>query len=397
MTKTPKAPSGADQAANKFLEDDADPAKIDSTVEEEDDDNDEDEEEEIEEEKPKKQKIKGRTPYPAGFPKRIEMRKDETPSAYVLKGRFGKFRLPASMNISSQMLPPITKRTFAIYELCDYFDTATGRKKIDPRIQGGDQSIDPPPYELVDNYQFHDYFEPDLAKRDKILTYHGGVETFSYENPVTKQQENGVRPKRLVPFFTNGQVRVEIEKHYPQFVWWELHPRNETNKRRDKQKPPVFRRIDLDFHSSHVDILRMDLQSEAYNYVRRLNHSELIALASAMSNPTISVTTNDNDIRVALLHRSRTSPEEVLYKSPDKVTAASLDIINSLDWGILDFDAQTNTYTFSNMPDEPAYVVPLEEKPIEGFAKFLIGEIEGEEEDGKTTYQLMRDLVEFWR
>lgn len=380
MTKKPKAPSGADQEASDFLdESDSDVVEKEPL-----------EEEEEEEGKPLKRPNPTFTPQP---PKRLQMVADNRPTAAVLRGRFGKFRVPATLGLSSQMLPPLTKKTFASYELCGFFDTQ-GKKKLDRRIVDGPQEVDAPDYQLVDNYDIYDRFEQDLAKTNKTLNFEKGV---IQKMPITKESKMLMEINKISPIFRTGQLRVEIERQYCQYVWLELHPFNETGKFRDKQKPPIFRRTDLLIKSSHSEILRMDLQQAAYLYVRKLDKTALVALASAMTNPTISVTgTTENDIRQALLLRSRSNPEEVMYSSPDKTNACVLDILNAMDWGILDFDATHNSYSFTNLPDETVYVVPLEEKTTEGFAKFLLGQVEGEEEQGQEAYKYMKSLVSFW-
>lgn len=323
-----------------------------------------------------------------------ELAKDNRPTVAVLRARrFGQsFRVPASLGLSSQMLPPLTKKIFAIYELVDFFDTE-GKKKIDPRVVEGPREVDPPGYELVSNYEIYDRYEEDLAKGTKLLNFEKGV---IQKKDVTKESKMLIEINAKIPLFREGQMRLEIQREYPQFVWMELHPRNQHNKFRDMQKSPIFKRIDLDFKSAHSLILRMDLQESAYKYVRKLKHNELVALASAMTNPTISVHMPDNDIMQALLLRARTNAEEVLYKSPDRHNAACLDILNALDWGILDFDSSNNTYVFTNLPADPIFVVPLEEKPVDALASFFIGSIEGAEEDGIKAYEIMLDLVSYW-
>lgn len=371
MTKqTKKVSSDTEDLADKFIDNEDDTQDINGT------------DREVEED----------VPAPKVKPNRVI---EEPPRPYRAKerrGRFGEFSIPKTIGLDPRMLPPITKRYYAMYELCDFYDTK-GRKKVDTRIIEGPNEVDPPQYELVDTYKIYDRFA-ELGESEKLLNFERGV---IKAEPVTKESKMLVAVNQIVPIFRNGQMRVEIRRNYAQFVWMELHPRNENNKYRDKQKPVVFRRTDLDMRSSHSEILRMDLQDAATRYVRKLDKNAAIALASAMTSPTMSVNESHNDILLGLLQRARTNPEDVLYKAPNKSFAAQLDILQSMDWGILEFDAANNSYSFTNDPDQTIFVVPMEEKPLDALARYFAGEVEGEEATGRETYERMRDMVDYWK
>jgi len=322
---------------------------------------------------------------------------DERPRVLMNRGRFGKFKLPASIPLSEMMLPPITKKKTAIYELLNLnnADKYSGReiyagRAIDPRIVEANKFIDPPPFGLTPTYTIFDRFEPDLARRNKVMKYVTRASVRSFENPVTKQPDQTIDEQLGEPGFINGQVVVEIENNYPHYVWWELHPQNASNKWRPKERPPVFKRIDIEYKSPHQQMMKMDLQQEAERYVIGLRADELINLASAMTNPVISTAMPPNEIRLALRLRARNNPEEVLFKAPNPTHSITMNVISAMDLGIIDYRPETNEYFFASDDDKPMFVVPLEQTPIEALAGYLSSA------EGKEDRKAMENMLSFW-
>jgi hypothetical protein len=322
--------------------------------------------------------------YPEKEKLRAVVPKDDRPTVSVLKGRFGKFKLPASLTLSTMMLPPLTRRRSAIYQQLEF-----GVRK-DGRIIDGSQFIDSPPLQLHPIYTVYDEFETDLARKNKVMVYSDEIRLHEYINPITSNKETGTQPKIGMPEFVNGQVMVDCEAEYPKYVWWELHPRNESNKHRDKRLKPLFKRVDTEYKSPHVQLIEMDLQLQAENYVIKLDTLSLQALAAAFGMPA---STSASDMRVNLRTKVRGSTDgakEVLFKSPDKKAATMINIISALDLGIIDYDPSTTEYMFQH-EKESFFVVPLEQTPIEGLVMFLSSP------EGQEYKQQIEEMLGYWR
>lgn len=286
----------------------------------------------------------------------------------------------SSLNLSFKMLPPLTRRRTAIYELLDI-------DKVDPRVIDGPRIVEIPPYQMSPIYKIYDRFEPDMAKRMKTMVYSDEINVQEYHNSVAKNIDPGVNMKLDMPEFVNGQVIVDCEAQYIKHVWWELHPRNLSNKFRNKEQPGLFRRVDVEFRSPHLELLRMDLANDAEKVIIKLNHAQLINLASAFGIPA---TYPQGDMRLDMRKRARAKPEEVLFKTPDARASTFMNVMSALDLGIIDFKPETQEYFFPN-EEESFFVVPLDQTPLEALANFLISE------DGQEEKAMLEDILSFWK
>jgi hypothetical protein len=290
-------------------------------------------------------------------------------------------KMQTSIGLSRQYLPPITKRRQAIYQLLN-----TGRdSRLRPEDQVGSEAI---PYDMVPTYQMYDQFDSDVNNRDKVLTYSEGKQLVYVDNPGTGRKEQITREKLGEPHFTNGQVIVDTIKDYTRYVWWELHPRNASNKWRDKSKPAIFKRVDIERSSPHVQMMQMDLKMDAEQYVIKLDLKELINLAAAMTNPTINVNMPSQQLRYEMRMRAQEDPEGVMFKAPDKIASIKLSIMHGMDMGIIFYEPSTETYF--NGEDEEMFVVPVDNNPTESFAKFLSSE------QGKESRDYISEKLAFW-
>lgn len=303
--------------------------------------------------------------------------------------RFGASKRPLTTDLSDQMLPPITKRHTAIYQLLGLTD----KHSIDRRIIINDSEraniVDTSDYEMHHTYSIFDQFEKDFGRQNKVVTYYDGVQRVNYKDPITGENRPDVRQKVGIPKFVGGQAVVDIMKNYHQYLWWELHPANKTNKFRDKSKPALFERVDLKHYNPHMDMIRNEIELDAMNYVRRLNHGEVIDLATALEIPIAGL--QPSAIKADLYALAKSNPEKVLFKAPDELMSTTIEIMRATDLGILDYDAMRKQYYFGQSLNEPFFVVPMDEIPYEALAKFLVST-----EEGKSVKEKMMEFIYYW-
>lgn len=294
-------------------------------------------------------------------------------------------KLYTSIGISRRFLPPITRKRSAVYELV----VQKGTK--DRRLEGPDQYVEPQPYQLVPSYTFLDFEESDLGQREKTLTYYeGGTEVVYIPDPITKKNIAQSIPKIGSPEFIMGQKVVNIEMEYAKYVWWELHPRNGSNKWRDKSKDPIFKRADIEYKSPHVLSIQMDLQKDAEEYVIKLSPDKRMNLAAALTNPTVNPNVNPQELFLTLRMRARENPEEILFTRGDKTNGSiKIATIHALDLGILTYIPENDCYYIAD-DNDAAYHVPIGNNPFESICKFF------DTEEGEEHYNRVKDMLSFW-
>lgn len=281
--------------------------------------------------------------------------------------KYGRQVVPPSVGLSAMMLPPITRRRSAIYELNR--DGVAEQREVSRVMNGMILPAQPEiaPQELYPVYQIYDRGESDLAKARKTLVFAANHNQIQDYFGASQNNDKDAVLRLPVPQFINGQTIVDCEAEYLKFLWWELHPLNGSNKFRDKGSRPKFKRVDTEFKSPHIQMLRMDLANDAENYVKGLDLKGLINLGVAFGLPP---TYPAQDMRLDLRIRARKNPEDVLYKSPDKSASNMMLVLNAIDRGIVDFDPNTKEYFFQD-ESEPFYQVPLDLNPIESIGKYL--------------------------
>lgn len=296
-----------------------------------------------------------------------------------------KEQLYTSLGISRKYIPPITRKRAAVYQLVNFKGT------IDNRLEGRDQFVDPFPYELVPTYSFVDTDEPELTRREKTMTYYeGGTETVYVVDPVTKRNIPQAVPKIGSPGFgESGQKVVNIYNEYGRYAWWELHPRNGSNKWRDMGKTPIFERVDIKYDSPHVANIREDLKLSAENYILSLKPDKLMNLGASLTNPTINTDIDPQQLKLALRMRARQNPEEVLFTNPDNQGSIKIACIHALDLGILTFVPENEAYYIGD-EEEALYRVPIGNNPFESIVAFF-NTMEGED-----AYAKVKKDLQFW-
>jgi len=303
--------------------------------------------------------------------------------------RFGPNKRPLTTDLSDQMLPPITKRHTAIYQLLGLVDGTSTDRRIENSISERGNQVDTSDYEMHPTYTIFDQFEKDFGRQQKVVTYYDGVQRVNYKDPITGENRPDVRQKVGTPRFSRGQSVVDIMKNYHQYLWWELHPGNLTNKFRDKNKPALFERTDLKFHNPHMDMIRRELKLDAMTYVRKLQAGQAIDLATALDIPIVGL--QPSAIKTELYTLAENNPEKVLYKAPDEIMSTTIEIMRAVDLGILDYNAFNKQYFFAQNLNDPFFVVPMDEIPHEALAKFLV-----RTDEGKMIKERMMEFIYYW-
>jgi hypothetical protein len=301
--------------------------------------------------------------------------------------RFGAGKRPITTDLSDQMLPPITRKRSAIYQLIGAEGGFTEDKRIDASDSQAARVVDVSDFEMHPSYTIYDEFEPDFGRKSKVVTYYDGVARASYKDPVTGEMRSEIRQKVGLPRFVRGQHVCDIMKNYHQFLWFELHPGNKTNKFRDKSKSPLFERIDLKHYNPHVGQFRTELKLDAMNYVRSLSPDKAMDLAAALDIPTFRV--QPSDIKSALYVKAEADPEAVMFKSPNKAISVTVTVMRAMDLGIIDYDASKKQYFFAQNTSIPIFQVPLDEPPVQALARYLV-------EDGEDLREKIDEYSMYW-
>jgi len=287
----------------------------------------------------------------------------------------------SGLSLSPKLLPPITRRRMAIYQLL------SADVKFDHRVVEGPNRIEPAPFEMHPIYELFDPFEPVLAKRRKRMIYSNDIATHEYYNTNATTIDVNTNTRIEMPQFVHGQIAIDALKEYIKFCWLELHPQNVNNKFRDKTKAAKFKRIDIEFHSPHVQLMQRDLSRDAETHVIGLKADQLINLAAAFGIPS---TTAITDMRLQMRKEAYDHPREVLFKSPDNKATTMMNIMKALDLGIIDFDPDTQQFYLGD-DKNPVHLVLIDKTPLEDFARFLISD------EGQDVKQEVENLLSFWQ
>lgn len=287
----------------------------------------------------------------------------------------------SGLTLSRELMPPITRRRMAIYELL------SAEIKFDGRVVSGPSRIEPAPYEMHPIYEIYDPFEQVLSKRRKRMVYSNDIAVHEYYNTNAAAVDVTTNTRIQMPEFIHGQIAIDAVKEYMKFCWLELHPQNINNKHRDKSKVAKFKRIDIEFNTPHVQLMKRDLAIDAERHIIGLTTEQLINLSAAFGIPS---TTKPSDMRLEMRKKAAENPKEVLFKSPDNRATSMMNIMSALDLGILDFDPDTQNY-YLNDEKNPIWTCLVDQSPLEDFAKFLITP------EGKDAKDEIESLLSFWQ
>src|SRR6478609_939810 len=171
-----------------------------------------------------------------------------------------------TLPVSSRMMPPATKKKLAIY-------AGISNGAIDPLTN---ESVIPPSIVIPATFVIYDRFEPDLAKRNKLIKYSTRNETVFKDGKYETQEviEDII--------MEGGQKTVVIEDDILLYICMELNPLNASNKWRDHSKPAAFKRIDTEVKTLEVRSAESDLEYDAETEVRGMDSEKLAEIAAGL-------------------------------------------------------------------------------------------------------------------
>jgi hypothetical protein len=310
---------------------------------------------------------------------------DPRPSVPIIGGsrRFGAYTRPVSINISEQMLPPITRKKIATYEVMAF-------SKKDPLVKEGDATIDPSPVILPGRYSIHDRYEKDLANAIKVIQNVVGKERLDVRNPITGKNESQMVDNIEDIIMENGFLTVNMETEYMKYVFMELHPMNATNKWRDQAKQgAVFRRQDFQYQSNVSRMFDMDLAMDAEKMVLKFEKDEVMGYAAAFGMPTVGRPIHE--IRYDLRIIARQDPKKLMFQAQDHYAAVRINVKDAMDWGLIDYVPEKMSYFFAADYVNPIHTVAVGEDPQESLAQFCLTE------EGDAPYSEIEQLLSFWK
>jgi hypothetical protein len=292
------------------------------------------------------------------------------------KEKFWK-RFPIQLQgLSSEMLPPMTKRKFATYE-------SVGRGEIDPLT---DQMIETPSLVLPGKYVIYDPFDENVLNRYKTLK-----NVTRHEN-VTR---GGVSLAEEVIddiIFDNGLKKVAIEKSYLIYAMLELHPLNESNRWRDKSQAPAFRRIDIELRKWDHSSKNMDLALAAENAVVAMKSpDEIIRYAHSAGIPTKGrqIDTREGSVKYDLRIYARKNPKDFFCLNPNNPMAIEIAVLDAIDLGLIDYIPDSRKWHFTTDGSFIGQHLP-DQEPQDALVKLLT------KPEYKKVYERLNMQLNYW-
>lgn len=279
-------------------------------------------------------------------------------------------------SLSPEMLPPVTKTKVAIYQ-------AIGLYQKDPLLEGnktGDTAL-PYPIVIPGSFVIYDPYQPDLMKRNIVLKNitRPGIEVVDGKR-VTVEVVDDIT-------FENGIKEVHQEREFNLYVLMELHPLNESNKRRDRSKPAAFKRIDIVRNSSDGKMGREELYIDAANEIREMEFEKVAAYCANLRLPVHGL--QPKEVRYALLMYARKDPVAFFSLNHSSKPMVRINLMDAVEMGFLIYDIDRRGYRFVH-EDRPITVVSHHEDPIDRTVDFL------RSEKGAESYQKIMDCLSYW-
>lgn len=308
---------------------------------------------------------------------RIPMNSRPTVKVVREDGSSPRRRRAVSLGLSDLILPPFTKAKVAKYRMIN-------RGRIDPSTK----------MEAVDGgatfpgtYTFHDKFEPDPVRRNKLMKNLGREEVV-FNNDTQKEERrytiNWVE-------FPNGVKEVNIEKDYREYVFMELHPLNASNKHRDPSNMAEFERVDLKTDISPAfQSAMMDLARDAEDAVMKdIKDQHLIIGYAVQFNLSVDGR-QPGEIKHDLRIAARNDPRKFFSFFKDIGPAIKLNIHDGLGKGIITYEASKNRFEFTET-GQVLHTVPIGTDPINDFVDAI-----KKEEDKMALYDEMLEMLNYW-
>jgi hypothetical protein len=278
--------------------------------------------------------------------------------------------------LSQDMLPPVTKRKLAVYQIIN-----TNRK--DPLLIGNATGDDVLPYDVVipGTYMIYDPYENDLTQRDKMIrnVTRPGIEIKDGKQIQTEVVEDIIMHK--------GLLEVNQETQYSLYILMELHPLNGSNRRRNRSIIPVFERIDMKFKSvAGLDAFE-DLSEDASRTVKDLPLEKVMGYAAALNIATAGV--SPNDVKYALRMFAKQKPLEFFKLSPGSSHMVKINFLDAVELGFVEY-VMNKGYRFSNT-DKCFFTPAVGEEPVGACVKYLSSE------KGVENYEKILNYLGFWQ
>lgn len=289
-----------------------------------------------------------------------------------------KKKIPLQVQgLSSEMLPPITRRKVARYEVL-------GKDKVDPMTG---QLVSPvPPLIIPGRYVVYDPFDSNVMARHKTL------------KNVTRSERvvrNGAEMMEEVVediFFDDGMKNLSVEKDYLMYVLLELHPLNESNRWRDKSQTAAFKRIDIDTRRWGESAVGLELAYEAETTVVNMRKpDDIIAYAHAAGIQTAgrildgSEGTVKHDLRIF----ARTNPKEFFKLNKSTEAAIRISLLDAKDLGLIYYTVDRRGWFFSTDDVNICYHLPGED-PDRYLIKYL------STDEAKEKYSVLQNQLNYW-
>lgn len=278
--------------------------------------------------------------------------------------------------LSQEMLPPVTKRKVAIYQVINAYQK-------DPLLIGNPTGNDIMPFDVIipGTYMLYDPFEMDLTQRQKMMrnVTRPGIEIKDGKQVQTEVVEDIILHK--------GFLEVNQETEYPLYILMELHPLNGSNKRRNKAVQPVFQRVDMKFRSvASLDALE-DLAEDASRVIKDLKIDKVIGFAASLNLATANV--RPDEVRYSLRMFAKKNPVEFFKLSPNSTQMVRINFLDAIELGFVEYVLDRKGYRFSNQ-DKCFWTHGVQEEPVESTIKYLASE------DGQEDYELITNYLGFW-
>jgi len=289
-----------------------------------------------------------------------------------------KKRMPIEcQGLSSSMLPPITKRKVAVYEVL-------GKDQIDPLTK---EAVIAPPLIIPGRYVIYDPYQSDVLARHRLL------KNVTRSEKVVRDGKEMVEEVVEDLIFIDGFKNVPIDRNYLEYVLLELHPLNESNKRRDRSQAPAFRRIDVGNRRNWADtIAGMDLAFEAETAVVNMRTREkIVQYATAIGIPTAGrmLESGDNSVKIDLRRFARQNPREFFMLNKNESMAIKMAVMEADDIGTIEYEVDKRQWVFSTDGDLVCQHLPGED-PMEALVKML------QKADYREKYERIQEELNYW-
>lgn len=275
--------------------------------------------------------------------------------------------------LSQLVLPPYTKGRVAIYKVCE------GDEGKNPATG---LPVEPFDVSISGQYTFHDKFERDAFKKDKIIQNITGSGTDIVDGkPVLKEDVEDV-------IFHRGFLQVPVESEYPLYVFMELHPNNKSNKFRPNNAPIIFERMDISTKSIASQAASVDLALDAGNSVREMSKEEVLGYAAAAGIST-AATRMPSEIKHDLKVWAMSNPVQFYKLNKNAKAAIQIVVLDAIGFGLIGYRPDKKSYVDLES-DDIISTHTASEDPMSQLVKFL-----GKEE-GKEWYEHIQKRLNYW-